>query len=173
MKKYQRIVPFTISSSRAQKTKTRLMRRLILAVAILSFSALNIHVAGQGVRKPPVRVPKENVDYFVDLISAHTSRTGCILDSSGRLIVDVRNDGNDDAPQSHVSVVFEGQKALTFTKTVGAVPSGETRILKFDRPTHCLTSSCSFTITVDSRNEVKESNETNNTRSGVCRVLPG
>lgn len=59
MKEYEQMAVATIKALSAKKTQTRLMRRLILTLAVLSFSALPTHVAAQGPTPPTAPQPTE------------------------------------------------------------------------------------------------------------------
>jgi hypothetical protein len=102
-----------------------------------------------------------------DLIPLPDPKTGfCRRDQKGNLIVTVKNQGSADAGLSTTTVEFA--QGGTFSQPTPPIPAGGTVNLLFPIPPHCFQPDCSFRITVDSANQVTESNETNNTASGTC-----
>ena len=175
MKKYEQMAAVTINPPRAEKTRTRPMRRLIWALAILSFSVPTIHVAAQKVARPKIAPPGPKVEYYVDLVPLPAPGASnsdpvdfCYGNQPPKLDVRVHNQGNEAAPSSKVRVVFSVQgSSKTFIKLVPGIPARGTQTLQFDRPPDCKTD-CDFSITVDSQNEVQERGEGNNTVSARC-----
>ena len=84
----------------------------------------------------------------------------------GDLRVHIKNQGDAPAGSSHVKVSF-GQYG-EFIKPVPALAVGETVTVLFSIPTGCFNPDCGFEITVDALDEVKESNELNNSQFGNC-----
>ena len=92
----------------------------------------------------------------------------CRVDERGRLLVTVRNQGAADAPASTTRVHF-----LVPGKTVDlptpSLPAGASVTLPpVEFPVGCHNPDCDFTIRVDAKNEIIESNEANNSGSGTC-----
>lgn len=108
-----------------------------------------------------------------DLVPEPTSAFGfCRRDAQGRLIVRVKNQGNDFAAPFMVEVRFEVGSGLPpvsiLLRTAGLFP-GESRDLDpIAFPANCFNSDCHFTINVDPDNRVQESNEGNNLVAGTC-----
>jgi len=91
----------------------------------------------------------------------------CRIEQGGtRLRVSVKNQGNGDAGISKTTVIFSN---ASFTLDTPAIPAGGSVDLLFNVPIGCSSLNCSFRITVDSVNQVDESNnEGNNTATGGC-----
>ncbi|MEZ4601005.1 MAG: CARDB domain-containing protein [Syntrophotaleaceae bacterium] len=91
----------------------------------------------------------------------------CRLEDSGTLLrVTVRNQGNGDAAASRTTVLFRGGPVTLDTPPV---PAGASVDLLFNVPSNCFSPDCSFTIRVDSDNQVDEfTNEGNNSANGGC-----
>ena len=82
-----------------------------------------------------------------------------------KLRVSVKNQGNEKAVASKTTVVFSSGPVTVDTPPISA---GGSIDLLFNIPLGCFSPDCSFKITVDSNNQVDESNETNNTVNGGC-----
>jgi hypothetical protein len=91
----------------------------------------------------------------------------CRLEQNGtQLRVTVKNQGNADADASKTTVAFRDK---AFTLDTPPIPAGGSADLMFRVPAGCFSPECSFTITVDSSDDVDEvANEGNNTVSGGC-----
>lgn len=83
----------------------------------------------------------------------------------GKLIVTVKNQGCGDAGPSMTRVDFSSGSVSQPTPPLAAGASVD---LLFAIPAGCFRPDCGFRITVDSNGQVDESNEANNTESGVC-----
>jgi len=93
----------------------------------------------------------------------------CNVDDSNNLIVYVKNQGEADAPASSVKVQFNLSSGVQeFFGTVEVIPVGETKSVSFTIPFGCFNPDCDFTITVDSGENVLESQELNNSVNGSC-----
>ena len=93
----------------------------------------------------------------------------CNVDDSNNLIVYVKNQGEADAPSSWVKVEFDTASGLQeFSAMIAAIPAGDTKSVSFAIPAGCFNPDCNFVITVDSMENVTESNELNNTVNGTC-----
>ena len=92
----------------------------------------------------------------------------CRIEQGGtRLRVSVKNQGNANAGISKTTIVFSNTSSTLDTP---AIPAGGSVDLLFNVPIGCSSLNCSFRITVDSVNQVDESNEGNNSASGSCPV---
>lgn len=85
----------------------------------------------------------------------------------GKLVVTVKNQGTKNAPASITTVEFS--PGGSFQLTTPPIPAGGTVDLSpLSIPGSCFNSDCDFKITVDSKGQVKETNEGNNTGIGNC-----
>ena len=108
-----------------------------------------------------------------DLLPVPDPRPGynfCRRDNSGKLIVTVKNQNNNDVG-AHTSITkVEFYRGGIFELPTPAIPAGSSVNLQpLDIPAECWGPDCSFTITVDSNNQVHESIENNN--SGSCTLV--
>jgi len=186
MRQPEHTAAFTINPSRMEKTRTRLLRRLILALTMLSFSALLTSVAAQV--RPPTPPPPTETDPAKppprpDLVPLPLTPpvTPCRPQSNSTyLLFRVRNSGNATAPGSRATAVFHMPPGSGTHASIAQVPSltaGETTNVNTPTPipSSCfdsVTKTCKFTFYVDSASQVDESNENNNTVSGVCQRAP-
>ena len=93
----------------------------------------------------------------------------CNVDDSNNLIVYVKNQGEADAPASSVTVQFSLSSGVQeIMGTVGAIPVGQTKSVSIAIPAGCFNPDCGFTITVDSGEDILESQELNNSVNGSC-----
>ena len=108
---------------------------------------------------------------------AQGPNTFCNLNDGGDLLVRVRNQTNNDVlVQTKTTVTFStGDPADSFTQTTAPMPGGSSVTHTFPIPNGCFNPDCSFTIEVDSENDVDESHgpnpdnhETNNVEAGIC-----
>jgi hypothetical protein len=100
-----------------------------------------------------------------DLIPVADSQGSfCRLEDS-MLIVRVKNQGSANAGPSKTRVDFTSGAA---TQPTPALAAGASIDLPFVIPAGCFQPDCGFRIKVDSDAQVDESNEANNTASGVC-----
>jgi hypothetical protein len=93
----------------------------------------------------------------------------CQRATQGRaLAVAAQNTGDAPAPNSITVVEFlpGGTFAL---KTPALDPGSIAELPPIDFPAGCFVPDCDFTITVDAKDRVVESDERNNTAAGVCR----
>jgi hypothetical protein len=91
----------------------------------------------------------------------------CKVDNQGRLIVTVKNQGNANARASTTTVEFF--PGGLFSLPTPAIPAGGTvDLAPLNIPAGCYNPDCEFKITVDSNNQIKESNEGNNIANGSC-----
>lgn len=99
-------------------------------------------------------------------IKAPGAATFCDTDEAGNLKVYVQNQGTADAPSSEVEVKFymgSGvEKTVRGQGATGPISKGATATVLVPIPAGCFNPDCDFIITVDIVNEVKESNEQNN-----------
>jgi hypothetical protein len=101
-----------------------------------------------------------------DLIPVPDRKLGFCKRKDLKLTVTVKNQGSADAGPSVTTVDFGA--AGTASQPTPALAAGASIDLVFDIPPSCFHGDCHFKITVDSNSQVDESDETNNTASGVC-----
>lgn len=91
----------------------------------------------------------------------------CRTEQDGKLLrVSVKNQGNGNAAASKTMVTFNNGPVTVDTPPI---PAGGSIDLLFSVPANCFRPDCSFTITVDSDNQVNEfNNEGNNSANGGC-----
>ena len=113
-----------------------------------------VTILGLNGREPADLAPFESAVQF------------CHKDPQGRLLVSVANNGPGDALVSTTRVVFS--PGGTVEVATPPIPVGFTGTLEpIVIPPSC-GGDCDFTITVDSKSEVTETNENNNVASGLC-----
>lgn len=100
-----------------------------------------------------------------DLIPVPDPTLGFCRRQGLKLTVTVRNQGTDAGPS--VTRVNFGTFGIASQPTP-ALAAGASIDLVFAIPAGCFNPDCDFRITVDSNNQVDESNEGNNTASGNC-----
>jgi hypothetical protein len=84
----------------------------------------------------------------------------------GKLVVTIKNQGKRDAPSTTTRVSFSsGQSSAQKTPPI---PAGGSVDVRFSIPSGCFSPDCGFTIEADSKKQVKESDEANNTAFGSC-----
>lgn len=89
------------------------------------------------------------------------------VDRQGNLIVTVKNQGTADAGASTLKVEF--LPGGTCILPVPPIPAGgSVDVGSCSFPAACFDPDCNFRITVDSNNDVSESNEGNNNANGMC-----
>ena len=85
-----------------------------------------------------------------------------VVDNATKVVISVKNQGNADAPASTTTVEF--LPGGSFPLPTPAIPSGGTvNLPPLAIPAGCFNPDCNFKITVDSGNQINESNEENNT----------
>ncbi|HEX8597398.1 MAG TPA: CARDB domain-containing protein [Chloroflexia bacterium] len=106
------------------------------------------------------------VEELPDLVPVPDSQGSFCKGEGGKLAVTVRNQGAGPAGPSVTRVDFGalGQ----FTQPTPPLAPGASVDLFFEMPQGCFQPDCTFRITVDANNQVVESNEGNNSASGVC-----
>ncbi len=94
----------------------------------------------------------------------------CRTEQDGKVLrVSVKNQGNKNAAASRATVLFSNGPVTADTPPI---PTGGSLDLLFQSPPDCFSLGCSFKITVDSNNQVDESeNEGNNSANGECIVI--
>lgn len=121
-----------------------------------------------GLRPAAGKIPLEKVPDLVPFSpSGNTADAFCRMEQGRRqLRVTVKNQGNENAGASKTIVIFGNSSVPVDTP---AIPAGGSTDLLFKVPTNCFSPDCRFKITVDSDNQVNESNnEGNNGASGGC-----
>ncbi len=97
--------------------------------------------------------------------SGNSEAAFCRIEQAGtRLRVSVKNQGAD-ADVSKTTVTFANGPV---TLNTPAIPVGGSVDLLFNVPPGCSVLNCSFRVSVDSSNQINESNEINNSVSGAC-----
>ena len=90
-----------------------------------------------------------------------------VVDKTMKVVVSVKNRGNAASPVSTTKVQFTPEQS--FNLATPALQPGESAHLDpVNIPAACFNPECNFTITVDSGNQITESNAKNNTASGRC-----
>jgi hypothetical protein len=84
-----------------------------------------------------------------------------------KVVVSVKNQGNAGSPISTTTVQFAPGQSFNLA-TPAIPPGGSAHLDALNIPAACFNPDCNFTITVDSGNQVKESNAKNNTANGRC-----
>lgn len=108
-------------------------------------------------------------DLLPDLVPLKYAANYCHLDSQCRLVITVKNQGFKAAPASITRVVFFGAGDMGILDIpTPAVPPQEQLDLDPVAIPPLKTMNILFTITVDARNEVLESNKRNNAVEGFC-----
>jgi len=88
--------------------------------------------------------------------------------NQGNLVVTVKSVGPATAPLAPFYVKVEFKPGGPFEKQVDRVIPGSTADVQFAIPPGCFNPDCKFTITVDSRNNIRESDKSNNVANGRC-----
>jgi hypothetical protein len=84
-----------------------------------------------------------------------------------KVVVSVKNQGNAASPVSTTTVQFSPEGSFRLA-TPAIQPGGSANLEPLNIPPACFNPDCNFTITVDSDNQIKESNAKNNTTDGRC-----
>jgi hypothetical protein len=90
-----------------------------------------------------------------------------VIDKAMKVVVSVKNQGNAGSPVSTTTVQFAPGQSFNLA-TPAIPPGGSAHLDALNIPAACFNPDCNFTITVDSGNQVKESNAKNNTANGRC-----
>lgn len=88
--------------------------------------------------------------------------------TQGNLVVTVKSVGPASAPLAPFYVKVEFKPGGAFEKPVERLVPGSTADVQFAIPPACFAPDCNFTITVDSRRAIRESDKTNNVANGRC-----
>jgi hypothetical protein len=102
----------------------------------------------------------------VDLLPVPTQGSFCRRNSSGRLVVTVRNQGPDAVGASTTEVDFGDFGSLS--KATPGLAAGASVNLTFTMPDGCFNPDCDFTISVDNGNVHMETDELNNEADDLC-----
>ena len=119
---------------------------------------------------PGASIQRDRPDLFPVRLPGVVNTVGfCRRDASGKLVVTVRNQNNNDVG-AHASITrVEFNRGGSFELPTPAIPDNSSVDLQpLAIPQACWSPDCAFTITVDSHNQVHESNEGNNTVAGKC-----
>ena len=112
----------------------------------------------------------QNVEFQVrpDLEPVETAFGYCSR-TNGDLVVTVRNNGPANAGASTTEVSFStGSGPQAVQLPTPAIPAGSTVEVIYTMPGACWDPDCNFQITVDALNQLDETNEGNNTVTGIC-----
>jgi hypothetical protein len=90
-----------------------------------------------------------------------------VMDKTMRVVVSVKNQGNAASPVSTTTVQFAPGQSFNLA-TPAIAPGASAHLDPVSIPAACFNPECNFTITVDSGNQVKESNANNNAAKGRC-----
>lgn len=113
------------------------------------------------------RVPARQIrQQLADLVPVPDDSGQFCRREESTLIVTVMNQGGSQAGPSTTRVDF-GQFGIVDTPTPSLMPGAQVD-LNVPIPMGCFNPDCDFRITVDVHNVVAESNEGNNTASGMC-----
>ena len=96
------------------------------------------------------------------------AQSGFCKRNQGNLVVTVRSVGPATAPLAPFYVKVEFTPGGAFEKQVERLVPGSTADVPFAIPPGCFNPDCKFTITVDSRNNIRESDKSNNVANGRC-----
>jgi hypothetical protein len=91
----------------------------------------------------------------------------CMKDVNADLVVVIKNQGSADAPATITEVAFA--IGGTVTLPTPAIPANDSVDLRVTIPPECFIPECGFRITADVKNQVAESDETNNVEKGICK----
>jgi PKD repeat protein len=109
---------------------------------------------------------------LAELVPPAAGTTLCRLDGNDNLVINVRNIGKGNAVDSQTSAsethTSGGGSGTALTPAIVAGGSVDVSIPGFSA---CRISGCALTVTVDSQNQVSESDETNNVATGSCIVI--
>lgn len=96
--------------------------------------------------------------------------TNCCLNPAYQMVFYVKNNGFGPSTPCVTSVTFRVSHALvTIDIPTPAIEAGQTvGLTPVNHPGGCFGPDCMYTITVDSKNQVKEKNEGNNSIPGWC-----
>jgi CARDB len=95
-------------------------------------------------------------------------QSGFCKRNQGNLVVTVRSVGPTQAPLAPFYVKVEFTPGGTVEKQVERLVPGSTADVHFVMPPGCFNPECKFKITVDSKNNIRESDERNNVAEGRC-----
>jgi hypothetical protein len=103
-----------------------------------------------------------------DLIPVPGPNGFCQKDGQGRLLISVKNQGTAAAGPSITRVEFIPGGAFDVATPAISAGATITVVVPVPIPSVCFDPQCDFRIKVDANSEVAESDEGNNTASGVC-----
>ena len=137
-------------------------------VAVYTKSALQSEAGGVSIDVEPVherRLDGDQPEDLADLVPEPDANGQFCRLRDGRLIVTALNQGGGAAGASSTRVDFG---AAPVTLPTPALPAGASHDHLVPLPGGCFDPDCEFRITVDAGAAVPESDETNNTASGLC-----
>ena len=157
---------------RRTDTRERFLKGFAVIESALELDVVAVYTAAGATRQVEtmeierVKPRGQGVQGKPDLIPVPDPRLGFCRRQNMKLTVTVKNQGSTDAGPSVTRVDF-GNFGIASQPTP-ALAAGASIDLLFDIPPGCFNPDCEFRITVDSNNQVNESNEGNNTGSGSC-----
>jgi hypothetical protein len=178
MKREANSINYFKQEEKAMKSMTKAF--LITMGVSLGLSAMTCFSYAAPVKKPissGVKVPSTSgmsLRKTPDLIPGGQQPapyTFCAIDSQGKLVILVKNQGGADAPASSTTVGFAGSTSVVLPTP--PIPQNTTVPLQpITIPKACYAPyknyDCDFNITVDSSNQIAELNENNNIGIGKC-----
>ena len=92
-----------------------------------------------------------------------------LTDDGENLIVTIVNIKDKGASDSSLTVDFHIlDQDVPVQTSIGELPGNSSGDVQVEIPSGCFSADCSFTIEVDSEEQVNESNENNNQAKGIC-----
>ena len=155
-----------------------LLKGFVILESLVPLEVVAVYTASGGDKKVETihteRVPafkvecEEKEEPRPDLVPVPDPQVGFCKRVAGTLVVTVKNQGNADAPPSTTRAIFS--PGGTVDIPTPPIPAGVSVDLPpIPIPGVCYNPDCEFTIIVDAKNEVPESNKTNNSVTGVCK----
>lgn len=141
------------------------MRHLIHGVVLLGL--IVTFFVGCGAPKPdlvPYNHPQPDPNKPGETILLHGF---CVTDAQNRLVIYVRNQSKGLAPSSTTKIEF-GSGQIVELETPAIEPYKYVELEHIEFPNNCFDPDCGFKITVDSKNQIEETNENNNDTLGIC-----
>jgi hypothetical protein len=101
--------------------------------------------------------------------SALVNEGPCILDDAERLTVSVINQGMRASKATTTTIEFQHHAPVRLPTR--PLRPGQSTTVSFPIPIRCFRPDCSFKVVVDAKDEITESEEGNNARTGKCARL--
>jgi hypothetical protein len=139
------------------------MHREALTFLIISLLTVVINGCAVPEKRPPLPDLVPSTSPGQDNITGFCKVVGKTV----KVVVSVKNQGNAASPVSTTTVQFSPEGSFRLA-TPAIQPGGSANLEPLNIPPACFNPDCNFTITVDSDNQIKESNAKNNTTDGRC-----